>query len=64
MTMNKVSNSLYLNCAKPKSSLQENFAELHKLFRLKACIFLQAVCFFEVKKVELKILIQNFLSFD
>lgn len=64
MTMYKLSNSLYSKGMKAKGRLQENFADSHNLFRLEPCIFLQVDLFFEVKKVKLRNLIQNFLSFN
>ena len=64
MTMYKLSNSLYSKEMKPKRRLQGNSDNLHNLFRLEPCIFLQADLFFEVNKVKLRNLIQNFLTFN
>ena len=64
MMVTKVSNSTHEESVKQTSSFWKGFAYLHKLFRRQLCIFLQAAWFFEVTKVRLTLLNQNFLSFQ
>ena len=63
MMFTKVSNSTHEDSMEQNNSFWTGFDYLHKLIRRQLCIFLQAAWLFEVTKVKLTLLNQNFLSF-